>query len=50
MAVIRVDRITTAVNKLQVAIKYVFDIAVRNVRDKLPPLFSRGCMFQPRYF
>ena len=43
MAVIGVDRNTTAVNKLQVAIKYIFDLAVRNVRRQIV-MFSRGCI------
>ena len=44
MAVIHVHRNTTAVNNSQVAIKYIFDLAVRNVRDKVPQFFSRGCI------
>ena len=51
MAVIRVDRNTIAVNKSQVAIKYIFDLAVRNVRGQFPHFFFKGVhMFQPRYF
>ena len=40
MAVKRVDRNTTAVNKSQVAIKYIFDLAVRNVRGQISSIFS----------
>ena len=46
-----VDRNRTAVNKLQVAIKYIFDLAVRNVRGQIASNFFNGVhMFQPRYF
>ena len=37
-----VDRNATAVNKLQVAIKYTFDLEVRNVREQSASIFSRG--------
>ena len=41
---------TTAVNKLQVAIKYIFDLAVLNVRGQIASNFFKGVhMFQPRY-
>ena len=42
MAVICVDRNTTAVNKLQVAINYIFDLAVRNVRGQIASNFFQG--------
>ena len=35
MAFIYVDRNATAVNKLQVSIKYTFDLEVRNVRGQI---------------
>ena len=42
---------TTAVNELQVAIKYIFDLAVRNVRGQIASNFFKVVhMFQPRYF
>ena len=42
---------TTAVNKLQIAIKYIFDLAVRNVMGQIASNFFKGVhMFQPRYF
>ena len=44
MGVICIGRNTTDVDKLQVAIKYDFDTAVRNVRGQKPPTFSRGCI------
>ena len=48
MAVICVDRNTTALNKLQVAIKYIYDLAVRNVRVQIASNFFKGVhMFQP---
>ena len=51
MAVVGVDRNTTAVNKLQVAIKYIFDLAVRNVRVQIASDVFKGVhMFQPRCF
>ena len=51
MAFIYVDRNATAVNKLQVAIKYTFDLEVRNVRGQIASIFFQGGhMFQPRYF
>ena len=42
MAYIYVDGNATAVNKLQVAIKYTFDLEVRNVRGQLPLFFFPG--------
>ena len=40
----------TAVNKLQVAIKYTFDLDVRNVRGQIASNFFQGAhMFQSRY-
>ena len=39
MDVICIDRITIAFDKLQVAIKYTFDLAVCNVGEKLPYFF-----------
>ena len=51
MAYIYVDRNAAAVNKLQVAIKYTFDLEVRNVRGQIASIFFQGVhMFQPRYF
>ena len=51
MAYIYVDRNAAAVNKLQVAIKYTFDLEVRNVRGQITSIFFQGVhMFQPRYF
>ena len=51
MAFIYVDRNAAAVNKLQVAIKYTFDLEVRNVRGQIASIFFQGVhMFQPRYF
>ena len=48
---IYVDRNATAVNKLQVSIKYTFDLEVRNVRGQIASIFFQGVhMFQPRYF
>ena len=48
---IYVDRNTTAVNKLQVAIKYTFDLEVRNVRGQIASNFFQGVhMFRSRYF
>ena len=52
MAFIYVDRNATAMNKLQVAIKYTFDLEVRNVRGQIASVyfFFQGVhMFQPRY-
>ena len=37
-----VDRKTTAVNKLQVAIKCIFDLAVCNVRSQIASNFFQG--------
>ena len=51
--VICIDRNTTDVDKLQVAIKYTFDLAVRNVYRGhiMPPFFFKGAhMFEPQYF
>ena len=51
MADICVDRNTTSVNKLQVAIKCTFDVAERNVRGQIASKLFKGVhMFQPRYF
>ena len=51
MTFIYVDRNPTSVNKLQVAIKYTFDLEVRNVRGQIASNFFQGVhMFQPRYF
>ena len=44
MAVICVDKNTTAVNKLQVAIKYTLDLAVRNGRGQIATIFFKGCI------
>ena len=44
MGVICIDRNTAAVDELQVAIKYTFDLAVRNVRGHIATIFLRGCM------
>ena len=44
MGVICIDRNTTAVDISQVAIKYTFDLAVRNVRGQIASIFSRGCI------
>ena len=44
MGVICIARNTTAVDILQVAIKYTFDLAVRNVRGQIASIFSRGCI------
>ena len=50
-AFIYVDRNATAVNKLQAAIKYIFDLEVRNVRGQIASIFYQGVhMFQQRYF
>ena len=35
MGVICIDRNTTAVNEMHVAIKYTFDLAVSNVREQI---------------
>ena len=51
MAVICVDKNKTAVNKLQVVIKYIFDLAVCNVRGQIASNFFKGVhMFRSRYF
>ena len=51
MTFIYVDRNATAVNKLQVAIKYTSDLEVRNVRGQIASNFFQGVyMFQSRYF
>ena len=42
MGVICFDRNTTAVDELQVAIKYTFDLAVRNVRGQIASNFFQG--------
>ena len=51
MTFIYVDRNATAVNKLQVVIKYTFDLEVRNVRGHIASKFFQGVhRIQPRYF
>ena len=51
MGVIRTVRNTTAVDELQVAITYAFDLAVRNVRGQIASNFFKGVlMFKPKYF
>ena len=51
MGVICIDRNTTAVDILQVAIKYTFDLAVRNVRGQIASIFFMGVhMLKPQYF
>ena len=45
MTIICVDSNTTALNKLQVAIKYTFDLAVRNVRGQFASIFFAGKHF-----
>ena len=51
MDAICIDRNTTAVDILQVAIKYAFDLAVRNVRGQIVSNFFKGVhMFKPQYF
>ena len=42
MGVICIDRSTTAVADLQVAIKYSFDLAVHNVRGQIASKFFQG--------
>ena len=42
MGVICIDRTTTAVDILQVAIKYTFDLAVRNVRGQIASHLFHG--------
>ena len=42
MTFIYVNRNATAVNKLQVAIKYIFDLEVRNVRGQIASNFFPG--------
>ena len=42
MAFIYIDRNATTVNKLQVAIKYTFDLEVRNVRGQIVSIFFPG--------
>ena len=50
MGVICIDRNTIAVDILQVAIKYTFDLAVRNVRGQIASIFFTGVhMFKPQY-
>ena len=39
-----IGRNTTSVGKLQVAIQYIFDLAVRNVGGQIAFIFSRGCI------
>ena len=42
---------TTAVDILQVPVKYKFDLAVRNVRGRIAVIFFKGVhMFKPKYF
>ena len=51
MGVICIDRNTTAVDKLQVAIQNAFDLAVRNVRGQIASIFFKEVyMFKPQYF
>ena len=51
MGVICIDRSTTAVDILQVAIKYTFDLAVRNLRGQIISIFFMGVhMFKLEYF
>ena len=51
MGAICIDRNTTATDMLQVAIKYTFDLAVRNVRGQIDSNFFMGVhMFKPQYF
>ena len=51
MGVICIDRNTTAVDELQVAIRYTFDLAVSNVRGQIASNFFKGVhMFKPQYF
>ena len=51
MGVICIDRNTTAVDELQVSIKYTFDLAVHNVRGHIASNFFKGVdMFKPQYF
>ena len=51
MGIICIDRNTTAVDKLQVTIKYAFDLAVRNVREQIASIFFKGVhMCKPQYF
>ena len=42
MGVICIDRNTTPVDKLLVAIKYTFDSAERNVRGQIASIFFQG--------
>ena len=42
MGVICIDRNTTAMDELQVAIKYTFNLAVRKVRGKIASIFFPG--------
>ena len=44
MGVICINRNATAVDMLQVAIKYTFDLAVRNVRGQIAFIFFMGCI------
>ena len=44
MGVICIDRNTTAVDILKVAIKYTFDLAVCNVRGQFSSIFFKGCL------
>ena len=51
MGVICIDRNTTAVDILQVAIKYTSDLAVCNVRGQIASIFFKGVhMFKPQFF
>ena len=51
MGVICIDRNTTAVNEMHVAIKYTFDLAVSNVREQIASKFFKGVhVFKPQYF
>ena len=42
MGVICIDRTMTAVDILQVAIKYTFDLALCNVRGQIAIIFFKG--------
>ena len=51
MDVICIGRNATAVDNLQVPIKYTFELAVRNVRGQIASMFIKGVhMFKPQYF
>ena len=51
IGVICIIRNTIAVDELQVAITYTFDLAVRNVGGQIVSIFFKGVhMFKPQYF